>query len=102
MPGPVVANMFCLLRLELELSIQAKAMLLARQAGVDVPVDERPGGESRGTPLPAPVDQTVGLLALLDRCRSRVIETPGTAICSSSRVAFTAPSDFSVRKGSMT
>jgi RsiW-degrading membrane proteinase PrsW (M82 family) len=40
MPGPVVADMFCLLRLELELSIQAKAMLLARQAGVEVPVDE--------------------------------------------------------------
>jgi protease PrsW len=40
MPGPVVADMFCLLRLELELSVQAKAMLLAREAGVDVPVDE--------------------------------------------------------------
>jgi len=40
MPGAVVADMFCLLRLELELSIQAKAMLLAREAGVDVPVDD--------------------------------------------------------------
>jgi RsiW-degrading membrane proteinase PrsW (M82 family) len=40
MPGPVVADMFCLLRLELELSIQAKAMLLARQAGVEIPLDE--------------------------------------------------------------
>jgi protease PrsW len=40
MPGPVVADMFCLLRLELELSVQAKAMLMAREAGVDVPVDE--------------------------------------------------------------
>jgi hypothetical protein len=40
MPGPVVADMFCLLRLELELSVQAKALLLARQAGVDVPADE--------------------------------------------------------------
>ena len=40
MPGPVVADMFCLLRLELELSVQAKAMLLAREAGLDVPVDE--------------------------------------------------------------
>ncbi len=39
MPGPVVADMLCLLRLELELSVQAKAMLLAREAGVDVPVD---------------------------------------------------------------
>jgi RsiW-degrading membrane proteinase PrsW (M82 family) len=39
-PGPVVADMFCLLRLELELSVQAKAMLLAREAGVQVPVDD--------------------------------------------------------------
>lgn len=39
-PGPMVADMYCLLRLELELSVQAKAMLLARQAAVEVPVDE--------------------------------------------------------------
>lgn len=37
LPGPVVANMFCLLRLDLELSIQAKAMLLAREAGLELP-----------------------------------------------------------------
>jgi hypothetical protein len=36
--GLVVADMFCLLRLELELSIQAKAMLLAREAGLVIPV----------------------------------------------------------------
>jgi protease PrsW len=40
LPGTVVADMFCLLRLELELSVQAKAMLLAREAGMDVPADE--------------------------------------------------------------
>jgi protease PrsW len=40
LPGSVVADMFCLLRLELELSVQAKAMLLAREAGLEVPVDE--------------------------------------------------------------
>jgi RsiW-degrading membrane proteinase PrsW (M82 family) len=40
MPGAVVADMFCLLRLELELSVQAKAMLLARASGVDVPADD--------------------------------------------------------------
>ena len=37
-PGHVVADMLCLLRVELELSIQAKAMLIARDAGVVVPV----------------------------------------------------------------
>jgi protease PrsW len=39
LPGPVVADMWCLLRIELELSVQAKALLMARDAGVDVPLD---------------------------------------------------------------
>jgi RsiW-degrading membrane proteinase PrsW (M82 family) len=39
-PGSTIADMYCLLRLELELSVQAKAMLLAREAALDVPVDE--------------------------------------------------------------
>jgi RsiW-degrading membrane proteinase PrsW (M82 family) len=38
--GPIVADMFCLLRLELELSVQAKAMLMAREAGLQIPVTE--------------------------------------------------------------
>lgn len=37
--GPVVADMFCLLRLQLELSAQAKARLMARSAGLDLPAD---------------------------------------------------------------
>jgi hypothetical protein len=37
-PGHVVADMLCLLRVELELSIQAKGMLIARDAGVIMPV----------------------------------------------------------------
>jgi protease PrsW len=39
-PGPVVADMFCLMRLELELGIRAKGMLMAREAGLEVPIDE--------------------------------------------------------------
>lgn len=39
-PGPVVADMFCLLQLELELAIRAKGMLMAREAGLEVPVDD--------------------------------------------------------------
>jgi protease PrsW len=39
-PGTVVADMFCLLHVELELAIQAKAMLLARERGLEVPVDD--------------------------------------------------------------
>ena len=38
-PGPVVADMFCLLRVELELAIRAKGMLMAREAGLTIPVD---------------------------------------------------------------
>jgi hypothetical protein len=32
--------MFCLLRLELELAVQAKARLIASEAGLQIPVDE--------------------------------------------------------------
>lgn len=39
-PGPVVADMFCLMRLELELGIRAKGMLMAREAGLDMPLDD--------------------------------------------------------------
>jgi RsiW-degrading membrane proteinase PrsW (M82 family) len=39
-PGPTVANMYCLLRLELELAVQAKALVMARSAGLDLPADE--------------------------------------------------------------
>jgi RsiW-degrading membrane proteinase PrsW (M82 family) len=38
-PGPVVADMYCLLRLHLELSVQAKARVLAREAGLEIPDD---------------------------------------------------------------
>lgn len=37
--GPIVADMFCLLRLQLELSAQAKARLMARSAGLELPAD---------------------------------------------------------------
>jgi protease PrsW len=39
-PGTVVADMFCLLQVELELSIRAKGMLMAREAGLETPIDE--------------------------------------------------------------
>ena len=38
-PGPVVADMFCLLQLDLELAIRAKGMLMARDAGLEMPRD---------------------------------------------------------------
>jgi RsiW-degrading membrane proteinase PrsW (M82 family) len=39
-PGPIVADMFCLLQLDLELSIRARGMLMAREAGLDMPADD--------------------------------------------------------------
>ena len=36
----MVADMFCLLRIELELAVQAKAWLIAHGAGLDLPVDD--------------------------------------------------------------
>ena len=38
--GHVVADMFCLLRIELELAVQAKARLIAQSAGLELPVDD--------------------------------------------------------------
>lgn len=38
--GAVVVDMFCLLRIELELAVQAKARLIAHEAGLDLPVDD--------------------------------------------------------------
>lgn len=38
--GVVVADMFCLLRIELELAVQAKAWLIAHEAGLDLPIDD--------------------------------------------------------------
>lgn len=37
-PGPVVADMLCLLEVRLELAMRAKGLLLAQAAGVEVPV----------------------------------------------------------------
>lgn len=39
-PDVVVADMYCLLRLELELSVHARAMIMAREAGLELPGDE--------------------------------------------------------------
>jgi RsiW-degrading membrane proteinase PrsW (M82 family) len=40
LPGPVLADMLCLLRIHLELSLRAKGILIARAAGVEVPLDD--------------------------------------------------------------
>jgi RsiW-degrading membrane proteinase PrsW (M82 family) len=63
-PGPVVADMFCLLRVELELSIQAKAMLIAREAGLTTdPHQDAYSGLEELRYLRASIGPT-GLLAL--------------------------------------
>jgi len=37
--GPVLADLLCLVRVHLELSVRAKGVLIARAAGVDLPLD---------------------------------------------------------------
>lgn len=39
-PGPVVADMLCLLEIHLELSVRAKGLLMARENGIRLPVGE--------------------------------------------------------------
>ncbi|UCE03409.1 MAG: hypothetical protein JSW67_04250, partial [Candidatus Latescibacterota bacterium] len=39
-PGAVVADMLCLLQIQIELSMAAKSVLIARKAGVEVPIDD--------------------------------------------------------------
>jgi RsiW-degrading membrane proteinase PrsW (M82 family) len=39
-PGEMVADMLCLVRIQLELSTRAKGLLLARAAGLDLPLDD--------------------------------------------------------------
>jgi hypothetical protein len=62
--GSVVGDMYCLLRLQLELSVQAKAMVMAREAGLEVPVDEDlPAALAELDYLQAAIGRT-GMLAL--------------------------------------
>jgi protease PrsW len=62
--GPIAVDMFCLLRLELELSVEAKAMIMAREAGLEVPVtDDLRASLQEIAYLEASIGRT-GLLAL--------------------------------------
>jgi RsiW-degrading membrane proteinase PrsW (M82 family) len=61
-PPPTVVDMVCLLRLRLELSIRAKGILLAREAGFEVPPD--PDMEGRFEELRF-LEQSIGRTGLL-------------------------------------
>ncbi len=63
-PGPIVADMLCLLRVELELAIRAKGMLMAREAGLDVPADDDLKGRLRELGYLQRSIGATGLLAL--------------------------------------
>ncbi len=60
-PGEVLADMLCIVRLRLELSVQAKGILLARQAGFDTSPDEHTG--ARLTEL-RHLEETIGITAV--------------------------------------
>jgi RsiW-degrading membrane proteinase PrsW (M82 family) len=61
-PASTVVDMVCLLRLRLELSIRAKGILIARQAGFEVPAD--PDMEGRFTELKF-LEHSIGRTGLL-------------------------------------
>jgi len=61
-PAPTVVDMVCLLRLRLELSIRAKGILLARQAGFTIPPD--PDMEGRFAELRF-LERSIGRTGLL-------------------------------------
>ncbi|HEY2954131.1 MAG TPA: PrsW family glutamic-type intramembrane protease [Candidatus Eisenbacteria bacterium] len=39
-PGPVVADLLCLLQVHLELAVRSKGVLIARAAGLEIPMDD--------------------------------------------------------------
>ena len=57
-PGIVVADMYCLLRLELELSVHARAMIMARDAGLESEGGRRSRSQPGRARIPAPLDWT--------------------------------------------
>ena len=79
--GVVVADMFCLLRIELELAVQAKAWLIAHEAGLDLPVDDdlRRGAGGAGLFAPSRSDEPVCWRS--SRCASPRIVTTGITTC---------------------
>ena len=82
--GPVVADMFCLLRLELELSVQAKARIMARNAGLEMPVDDDLHESLAEQGVPAALDRsdgTAGAEAAAGDLRSRRL-APLSAVAS--------------------
>jgi hypothetical protein len=61
-PGEVVADMLCLLRIQAELAIRAKGLLLAREAGLQAPV----GGDVRANLLELRyLEKSIGRTGLL-------------------------------------
>ncbi len=63
-PGEVVADMLCLVRIEAELAIRAKGLLLAREAGLEAPVGEDVRANLRERRYLARSIGRTGLLAL--------------------------------------
>ena len=55
--------MFCLLQLDLELSIRAKGMLMAREAGLELP--RRPDAQGPARRARVPARKTIGPTGLL-------------------------------------
>ncbi|MES3003168.1 MAG: PrsW family glutamic-type intramembrane protease [Pseudomonadota bacterium] len=62
--GPVVADILCYVRLNLELALRAKGLLMMRETGFDVPVDEETKGKFTEIDYLESSIGTTGLLAV--------------------------------------
>jgi RsiW-degrading membrane proteinase PrsW (M82 family) len=71
LPGMVVADMLCMLRIQLELSLRAKGMMMARSAGIEVPVDPSLHESVEELRFLAKSIGPIGLLALKPLLRGR-------------------------------
>ena len=61
--------MYCLLRLELELSVHARAMIMARDAGLELHGDDDLESSLDRTRIPASIDWHVPVCSRCGRCR---------------------------------
>lgn len=71
LPGAVVADMLCLLRVRLELSLRAKGVLMARAAGIELPPDPAVKANLEELAYLEKAIGPVGLLALQPLGRGR-------------------------------
>ena len=79
--GPIVADLLCYLRVYTELALRAKGMLLMRESGFDLPMDEATQAKfAELRYLETSIGRT-GLRALEARCGTSATRSCGSSTC---------------------